>query len=147
MRSHIASAVLDRLFGPAEEINGARCPTYMYRWQVAQLGAVKVYVHRFVGDDWSLDLHDHPKRFVSIGLRGRYNEESGEGRLSLNSALSTYRHYRAPWLRTFAAKHCHRIFLTPGEECWTLVFVGPPQRDWGFWHRGPRPTARQWACS
>lgn len=66
--------LLDRLF-QLEEINGAdRCPTYLYRWTLAKVKkwGWGVYLHHFVGDDWSLDLHDHPKRFISIGLKGQY---------------------------------------------------------------------------
>lgn len=75
--------VLTRLFGRPEEINGAdRCPTYLYRWPILPLrlsralGNVNVYVHKFVGEDWARDLHDHPKRFVSIGLWGTYVEHT-----------------------------------------------------------------------
>jgi hypothetical protein len=67
--------ILNRIFGRAEEINGHnRCPTYLYRWTILSTRWGKVYLHKFVGDDWSLDLHDHPKRFISIGLRGSYLE-------------------------------------------------------------------------
>lgn len=114
---------LDRLFGTAEEINGAgRCPTYLYRWHLFEVGPVKVYLHRFVGSDWSRDLHDHPKRFVTVGLCGSYIEDT-----------PNHRHlYRSPWLRSFPASHRHRIITY--SDCWTLVLVGPAQREWGFWN-------------
>jgi len=68
--------LIDRLFS-LEEINGGeRCPTYLYRWQLLKTRWFGVYLHHFVGDDWSLDLHDHPKRFVSIGLWGAYVEQT-----------------------------------------------------------------------
>lgn len=68
--------LLSKLF-TTEEINGGeRCPTYMYRWELLKGRRVSVYVHRFVADDWSRDMHEHPKRFVSIGLRGEYTEET-----------------------------------------------------------------------
>jgi len=117
---------LDRIFGVAEEINGHnRCPTYLYRWVLFKTRWGNGYLHKFVGDDWSLDLHDHPKRFVSIGLWGSYLEETPDG----------FRRYRAPWFRTFPASHRHRL-STPWGTCWTLVFVGRTVRDWGFWHDG-----------
>ncbi len=163
----VIPALLTRLLGAPEEINGAdRCPTYMYRWVVLSTRWFKVYVHRFVADDWSRDLHDHPKRFVSIGLWGRYTEHGPGGRR---------REYRAPWIRTFPASHIHRITLpracggcgTPEGhahrdplgcyiplflplECWTLIVVGRPVREWGFWHEEPAPwfvlgrQARHW---
>lgn len=107
-----------------EEINGERCPTYMYRWRLLGLYSFfKVYLHHFVGNDWTKDLHDHPKRFISIGLRGSYIEETPGGE----------RAYIAPWLRTFSATHIHRLRAT---DCWTLVIVGKPTREWGFWSNG-----------
>jgi hypothetical protein len=117
---------LDRLFGKAEEINGAnRCPTYMWRWTVLSTRWGKAYLHKFTGSDWSRDLHDHPKRFISIGLWGSYLEETPSGKTR----------YRAPWIRTFPAIHQHRL-STPWGTCWTLVIVGLSTREWGFWHEG-----------
>jgi hypothetical protein len=67
---------LDHVFR-LEEINGGeRCPTYLYRWTLLKAGSYGMYLHKFVGDDWSRDLHDHPKRFISVGLKGAYVEET-----------------------------------------------------------------------
>lgn len=116
--------LLNRLFGTPEEINGAsRCPTYLYRWTLLKWRGRSVYLHHFVGDDWSLDLHDHPKRFISIGIRGTYVEETPAG----------FKTYKAPWIRSFAATHIHRI---EARECWTIVIVLRAVRQWGFWHGG-----------
>ena len=118
-------AILDRLFGFAEEINGGnRCPTYLFRWTLWKDAHKRgVYLHHFVGDDWSLDLHDHPKRFITIGLWGRYTEFT-PGQM---------KEWRAPWIRSFPADHIHRI---EARNCWTLVIVLKPEREWGFWHDG-----------
>lgn len=114
---------IDWLFS-MEEINGhRRCPTYMYRWCLFRIPWFAVYLHHFVGDDWSRDRHDHPKRFVSIGLKGRYVEETP----------IRERVYTAPWIRTFPATHVHRLRLINDEPCWTLVLVFRPVREWGFW--------------
>jgi hypothetical protein len=130
--------VLDRVFGAAEEINGGtRCPTYLYRWQLASWkGHFSVYLHHFVADDWSRDLHDHPKRFISIGLWGWYIEETPYKGGADWAALGPVRtHYHAPWFRTFPATHIHRLSV-PSKNCWTLVIVLKPVREWGFWHLG-----------
>lgn len=68
MRFH---AFLSRFF-PAEEINGGGlCDTYLYRWVLLTLwGGRRLYLHHFVGDDWARDMHDHPKRFITVGLWG-----------------------------------------------------------------------------
>lgn len=138
--------LLNRLF-TREEINGhGRCPTYLFRWTLWQPRWARgfgVYVHKFVGDDWSLDLHDHPKRFISIGLKGRYIEETlvrppWVNRLGEQiTNRSRHQVYQAPWVRTFPANHVHRIFgPTPERPCWTLVIVLTHTREWGFWHAG-----------
>ncbi len=107
-----------------EQINGAgRCPTYLFRWCLLSTRWFKVYLHKFVADDWSLDLHDHPKRFISIGLWGSYREITPRGA----------KVFRAPWYRSFPAEHVHRIELR-SKLCWTLVIVGRASRPWGFIH-------------
>jgi hypothetical protein len=138
---------LTRLTGGVEEINGHHeCPTYMYRWTLLKLpGGVGVYLHKFVGDDWSLDMHDHPKRFISVGLRGSYVEHyQHTRRLGLDGRVETYersRVYSAPWVRSFPAEHTHRLALIPDDNgkrapCWTLVVVLRASRPWGFWPGG-----------
>ena len=123
--------VIDKLFS-LEKINGAdRCPTYLYRWTLFKLLGRGVYLHHFIGDDWSLDLHDHPKRFISLGIKGRYVENYEEANGTRNARMWT-----APWLRSFPARHKHRLCIMPGEDCWTLVYVGKSERGWGFWHDG-----------
>jgi len=117
---------LTKLFGEPEQINGAnRCLTYLWRWIIADRSTWKAYLHKFTGSDWSRDLHDHPKRFISIGLLGSYLEESPSG----------FKRYRAPWIRTFPAEHRHRL-TTPWGPCWTLVIVLKTEREWGFWNDG-----------
>lgn len=116
---------LRKIFTPEEINGGGRCPTYLYRWFILSTRWFKVYLHRFVADDWSLDLHDHPKRFVSIGLWGSYRETTPAGTKT----------FRAPWIRSFPAEHLHRIELV-GKVCYTLVIVFSASRKWGFVHEG-----------
>lgn len=146
--------ILNRLFGEPEEINGAtRCPTYLYRWIVygkrkrdSLIGRIfgqplfKVYIHHFIADDWSLDLHDHPKRFISIGLKGGYVEYQ-PGYMPEDRTCDIQKIYQAPWIRTFPAEHVHRICMFSdsngnSKDCWTLVIVLRGTREWGFWHLG-----------
>lgn len=141
------SKILSALFR-LEEINGGeRCPTYLYRWTLFQPRRPRwfwrgfgVYLHNFVGDDWSRDLHDHPKRFISIGLKGRYVETTpvSADSMDVGELLTGFSHrvYAAPWLRTFPATHIHRLSLIDGQPCWTLVIVLRSVREWGFWHQG-----------
>lgn len=126
---------LNRFFQREEMDGDGRCATYLVRWTLLKWwGGRGLYLHHFVGDDWSLDLHDHPKRFVSIGLWGGYIEETM--RPDSFSTATALRVYLAPWVRTFPANHVHRIALIDGKPCWTLVVVLKTVRAWGFWHRG-----------
>ncbi len=117
--------LLNRIFRK-EEISGHdRCPPYLFRWTLLSTRFGKIYLHHFVGNDWTRDFHDHPKRFWSIGIKGRYIEETPDGETE----------FRAPWIRTFPANHIHRIRASE-HGAWTLVIVGRPKRAWGFWHKG-----------
>lgn len=150
-------ASLDRFFQREEMDGDGRCPTYLVRWTLLKLwGGRAVYLHKFVGDDWSLDLHDHPKRFVSIGLWGHYIEEtplieffggSPNSNLPESRLITQSREYRAPWLRTFPAEHIHRIRLVDRQPCWTLVLVLRTSRAWGFWHQNAWIPWRQYVGS
>lgn len=127
-------AFLDRAFS-LEEINGnGVCPTYLYRWTLLSFrDRFSVYLHKFVGDDWSIDKHDHPKRFISIGLWGSYTEWTPGSR-----DREVCIRWNAPWIRSFPASHIHRLTgPTPSRPCWTLVIVGRPVKPWGFWQIRP----------
>lgn len=133
---------VDRVFKLEIIKSGDNCPPYMFRWWLTTWFGWKVYLHHFVGDDAARDLHDHPRRFISIGLWGRYVEETpfrdqhgGESTVLVDKRL-----YVAPWWRSFSPEHRHRIVMAPKPgrkpSCWTLVLVGPLEREWGFWVRG-----------
>lgn len=149
-------SILTRLFGDPEEINGAnRCPTYLYRYFVAKTRWFNVYLHHFVGDDWSRDLHDHPKRFISIGLKGGYVEWTPDS--TIVGLGEKFEIFNAPWIRSFPADHIHRLAMIRSggrggstekfHECWTLVITLKAVRPWGFWHNGQFIGWRQYVNS
>jgi hypothetical protein len=111
--------------------NGA-CPVYLERWTLLRLFGWAVYLHHFLGDDWALDPHDHPRRFISIGLKGWYFEDVFDGAGNL---LRTER-YSAPWLRSFPASHVHRVRAVECGNTWTLVIVLAKSHAWGFVQNG-----------
>lgn len=136
---------LNRWFAREEMDGDGRCATYLVRWTLLKIGRERgIYLHHFVGDDWSRDLHDHPKRFISIGLLGSYIESTPDPLYASTNGFNDQlgvtaiveKRYRAPWVRTFPASHIHRIRLINGRPCWTLVIVLKTVRKWGFWHAG-----------
>lgn len=135
------------LFGEPEAINGNGAVTdYLYRWTIAKPGEWRLYLHHFVGPDWARDLHDHPKRFWSLGLKGGYVERvpifppawhpcrALEGPAP-DTTRTRLRRHRAPWLRSWRPHHIHRIERILTGSCWTLVLVGPTEAEWGFYTR------------
>ncbi len=100
---------------------------YLRRWVLVERTKRRpgIYLHRFVADDWSEDLHDHSSRFLSVGLWGSYEEVTPSGRTM----------WRAPWARGFAATHRHRIVLR-SPTVWTICVAWPPERKSGFWVDG-----------
>jgi len=149
---------IDRIF-KLEEINGdGKCPTYLYRWTLLSTPWFKIYLHHFVADDWSKDLHDHPKRFITIGLRGGYIEqvpaplgleaaETASAHTEKRLQMGWYRYWGAPWIRSFEASHTHRIIIPEGEDCWTLCIAFKAVRQWGFWANGKWVPWRQYVNS
>ena len=109
------SNLIDHLFR-MERINGG------YRWRLTRIGWLGIYLHHF-DDDWVGAMHDHPYRIVSIGLLGKYKEETPSGA----------RIHRAPWVRSFPALHIHRIVMVDGGSCWTIMIALKPVRTWGFY--------------
>ena len=110
---------------------------YLWRMKLADFGfGIRVYLHRYVGSDWSFDPHDHPKGFLSIGLRGGYVEEVYPFSRPLSrlqhTGPPTSRQYRAPWIRYFGPTHRHRLRVVPRRGCLTICVTGWVVRTWGF---------------
>lgn len=114
-----------------ETMDGAgACEIYLERWELLRLFNRRIYLHHFLGDDWAIDPHDHPRRFISIGLKGWYYEDS------FKNGIKTTKKYSAPWIRTFPPEHLHLIRAKECGNVWTLVIVLPIKREWGFMRDG-----------
>lgn len=125
-------ALIDRVFN-LETISGdGLCPVYLYRWTLLRAFVFRIYLHKFIAEDWSKDHHDHPWHCISIGLKGSYLEEVIKQQ-RWGTSLE-FHHYRAPWVRYFPPTHRHRVSgPTPEKPCWTMVIVSRPRRAWGWW--------------
>lgn len=122
----------DRIFRREDIAGGA-----LRRWTLFRLpGGRALYLHHFRCSD-ARSMHDHPKRFVTIGLKGGYVEESLVQFPLLQTCWTgrVRQRFVAPWIRAFGAHHIHRTRVSP-RGCWTLAYVGPRVREWGFVHRG-----------
>ena len=97
---------------------------YLLRWYlIPRNKRFNLYLHKFLRDDDDRALHDHPWWFVSLVIRGAYQEMLDGGRSVVRRAGSVG--FRA-------AEHRHRVVLLR-VPTWTIVLTGPVARDWGFW--------------
>ena len=112
---------------------GGRCP-HLRRFTLLAYAKWRLYLHQWIHDDWSLDLHDHSRRMISIGLMGSYTEQL------LNGMRVTW---KAPWIRCFPATHIHRVRLnTPAV--WTLILAWPPSHNSAFYVQGQRVEVKKY---
>lgn len=76
------------------------------------------------------DLHDHPNDFISIVIRGCYQEEVPKGDGSLARKVREIR-----FLNLVRAENRHRI-VNVATPTITLVLANKVKREWGFWVDG-----------
>lgn len=124
--------ILTRLFGEPEVLTSGAGVAYLIRWRILYSPKRGLYIHHFVADDGARHCHDHPRTFYSIGLWGGYREEVRH-QFGPDTIAKSHAVYTAPWIRKFGPEHTHRLTLLPGRTCWTIVYVGPVVRPWGFW--------------
>lgn len=145
--------------GWREELGKPECP-YVIRWRLSTpLGSLRV--HHWLGSDDDRALHDHPWRFVTLVLKGGYEDlgehscktkpqtdgdgfiycpECGCSVTSEQPGRFTRGQYTVDKLtrgsiRYRSAFHKHTVQVCP-EGAWTLLLTGRRTRDWGFWVDG-----------
>ncbi|MDB4876413.1 MAG: hypothetical protein JWM41_2859 [Gemmatimonadetes bacterium] len=96
--------------------------TYLSRLMLFKTRWLGVYFHIIRRPDYARCEHDHPWAFVTLILRGGYEEEV-EGKKFMRRP--GYVGYRP---RSFE----HRITQLPKGTAWSLVIRGPDHVEWGF---------------
>lgn len=104
---------------------------YLERYYVATVLGVRLYLHRFVGDDPARGLHDHPWPWaVSLILFGRYLEETRSGMRLVR------------WVNFLSGDSFHRVLLVGGRPVWSLfAHRARYVKAWGFLRAGSLGTA------
>lgn len=107
---------------PPDFIIGGADNPYLRRWFVRPEGASGgMYLHQILRDDDDRALHDHPWDSSVYIIHGAYEEVLTTGRTV----------YRAGSYRHMPAEQAHRLVVVEGPV-WTLCFLGPRKREWGF---------------
>ena len=103
---------------------------YITRLHLAKTPWFSVCLHWLNKPDAEPYLHDHPVSFLSLILRGGYEEERAASRPG-DAVIVEHK-----WFNFIEASKddCHRITdVKPGTV--TLCLMGPKTREWGF-HTG-----------
>lgn len=96
---------------------------YLRRWRIVQTPWFGLYLHKIASRDKDRDPHDHPWSFVSLVLRGGYDEyRPGIGIMARGWLSLAFRR----------ANDAHTILRLHRTPTWTLVAVGRRKRIWGF---------------
>jgi hypothetical protein len=112
---------------------------YLRKLYLVRTPWFQVALHWIYRSDPGRDLHDHPRDFLSIILRGAYAEEAPRGSEPLWTNLPNGTpHLNTRWaVRTQGsiayrrAADPHRIAMVAPNTL-TLVLWGPKRRPWGF---------------
>lgn len=95
---------------------------YLSRLMLIRLPWLGVYFHIIRRTDWSHCQHDHPWAFVTLILRGGYEEQVGEDVFVRRPGYIGYRP------RNFE----HRITRLLKGNAWSLVIRFRNHESWGF---------------
>lgn len=126
-----AYAVMERFDIPSfdePEVN------YLTRWRIVETPWLSLYLHRMDRPDSRPTLHDHPWSFVSLVLRGGYDEM----RLNNHTRQVVRRSVRR--LNVMRRDDAHYIERLHADRTWTLLLVGRRRRTWGYLEKVPEPS-------
>lgn len=118
--------VLDRFAAREFPPNDLTDHPVFARWKIGRLKDGRfVYLHHLYpsNDPW---LHDHWRSMITIGLGGRYFEQT-------SYSQEDWVEWRAPWIRAFDRSFVHRFWVKEGESAWSLSISSNDPREW-FWY-------------
>jgi len=90
-----------------------------------------IMIHRHNDPDPGRALHDHPWWFISLILRGGYEEEHADIRLAHLGGIP--RQWRRGSIHMMRLGKAHRITRLLRAPTWTLIIHGSVKRKWGFY--------------
>ena len=112
----------------------------LIRWILFRIPGFGIFLHKLCRSDHDRALHCHPWNFLSIILKGSYDEIRYVKTIS-NVAMyedmeqTEYQHHHVGSILFRPSTWRHRVILGD-KPAWTLVFVGLNHRQWGFWPNG-----------
>ena len=120
------SQLLER-FVPFEQLGWTDIGEDFKRFRLLRTKRFQVLIYWLYAPRWPPTGHDHPWDFLTVILRGGYQE----------STPKTQTVFRRPGSVLFRkAEFIHNVATTSEKVCWSLVITGPKRRQWGFEEAG-----------
>ncbi len=104
------------------EAHGNAGIPYLIRYTIIECRRFQVLLHKFVANDHTTELHDHPWPFVAVILWRGYVEHTATGSKRKRPGMILLR--RAKWQ--------HYVTRVDNKVAWSLVITGARVRTWGF---------------
>lgn len=123
--------------GSWEEIGPSECPI-MYRRTLLSTRWLKLLWHEFMPGASDEAAHDHPRSFITIVLRGGYDDVQPCPKCCANGwepCGDIVDEVRAPAIRFRPAEHAHITRVGP-KGASTFVVMFKQRREWGFFRNG-----------
>lgn len=115
---------------------------YLERLTLIETPWFSLRLHRIRLPDHGRELHDHPWPFLSVVLRGWYDEEIPD-----SSGGTVTRVRRIRWVNWKSATDYHRVVRVPDRGVWTLFLTGQRWRRWTFLTRKGKVDAHEWLAT
>lgn len=111
---------------------------YLKRLRVISTPWFGIFLHHILSSDPGIDPHNHPWDFVSLILRGGYEEHNYTSHTTM---LGGYKVHWNIWIKERRpgrfhfrrANDRHMVVLEEGKTAWTLVLHFRRKNEWGFW--------------
>ena len=114
---------------------------YLDRHYIGNVFGCEVFLHRYMGHDPELHLHNHPAWGLGIPIIGGYTEEVLESLCHRVGMIVSLRDIR-PWRwNLIGLGRFHRITRVE-PMTWTLFIIWPRVKGWGFMEEQPRSGTR-----
>jgi hypothetical protein len=121
---------------------------YLIRWRLLQTPWFGIFLHKILMIDNDINLHDHPWSFYTFILSGGYIENvhvfepvaysanngephSWRGQFAQRKWTAGSLHKMRAGVQRYQSD-LHKITYLLDKPTWSLLFVGPRIRDWGY---------------
>lgn len=105
-----------------KEIKSKTGELHFKRWEIIKTPFGSIWLHAIYKPDADKHLHNHPWDFKSIILKGSYKELTEKGIV----------HQTPGKFNVINGENYHKILDVESDVVYTLVFVTPTKRQWGY---------------